>query len=106
GGWDQHNNLQARLTANGAATDQPIAALLTDLRAHGLLKDTLVVWGGEFGRTPGNVRPDGRGHNARGYTMWLAGGGVKGGFGYGATDEFGAQAVENKVHVHDLHGTI
>ncbi|HZJ13441.1 MAG TPA: DUF1501 domain-containing protein [Chthoniobacteraceae bacterium] len=106
GGWDQHNNLQARLKANGAATDQPIAALLTDLQAHGLLKDTLVVWGGEFGRTPGNARQDGRGHNARGYTMWLAGGGVKGGFSYGATDELGAQAVENKVHVHDLHATI
>jgi hypothetical protein len=106
GGWDQHNNLQARLTANCAATDQPIAALLTDLQAHGLLKDTLVIWGGEFGRTPGNARPDGRGHNARGYTMWLAGGGVKGGFSYGATDDFGAQAIENKVHIHDLHATI
>jgi hypothetical protein len=105
-GWDQHNNLQNRLTANCTATDKPIAALLTDLKAHGLLKDTLVIWGGEFGRTPDSRRPDGRDHNAKGYTMWMAGGGVRGGMSYGATDEYGYKAVENPVHIHDLHATI
>lgn len=105
GGWDQHTNLRQRLTANCAATDQPIAALLTDLRQRGLLKDTLVIWGGEFGRTPDSRKPDGRDHNAKGYTMWMAGGGVKGGLSYGATDDYGYKAVENPMHIHDLHAT-
>ena len=87
--------------------DQPIAALLTDLKQRGLLDDTLVLWGGEFGRTPTSRRArKGRDHNNRGFTVWLAGGGVKGGMAYGATDEFGFTAVENRVHVHDLHATI
>ena len=87
--------------------DQPIAALLRDLKQRGLLKDTLVIWGGEFGRTPtaqGNM--DGRDHNPHGFTMWLAGGGSKAGFSYGSTDDYGYRAVENKVHIHDLHATI
>src|SRR5206468_4661642 len=95
--------------------DQGIAALLTDLKQRGMLDSTLVIWGGEFGRTPTVELPtpganagkvNGRDHNHYGFTMWLAGGGVKGGQAYGATDEFGFQAVENKVHVHDLHATI
>jgi hypothetical protein len=105
GGWDHHNNLKSRLTANAAQTDKPIAGLLADLKQRGLLKDTLVIWGGEFGRTPGNGKPDGRGHNAKGYTMWMAGGGVRGGFSFGATDEHGGKAVENVTHVHDMHAT-
>lgn len=105
-GWDQHQQLSSRLRANCAATDQPIAALLTDLRERGLLKDTLVLWGGEFGRTPDSRRPDGRDHNAKGYTMWMAGGGVKGGLSYGATDDYGHVAVDGKVHIHDLHATM
>jgi len=105
-GWDQHQNLQARLSANCAATDQPIAALLADLKARDMLKDTLVMWGGEFGRTPDGRRPDGRDHNAKGYTMWLAGGGVRGGLSYGGTDDYGYKAVEDPVHTHDLHATI
>jgi hypothetical protein len=105
-GWDQHKSLRARLTANCEATDQPIAALLADLKQRDLLKDTLLVWGGEFGRTPGAQNDDGRDHNATGYSMWMAGGGVKGGMRYGATDEHGVAAVENKMHIHDLHATI
>jgi hypothetical protein len=105
-GWDQHNGLKARLTANAGATDQPIGALLSDLKDRGLLKDTLVIWGGEFGRTPGGQGNDGRDHNAKGFTMWLAGGGVKGGLRYGATDDAGGEAVEGKLHHHDLHATI
>jgi len=106
--WDQHNKLVQGHTARAAATDQPAAALLRDLRERGLLDDTLVVWGGEFGRTHDTARKDldGRDHNARGYTMWLAGGGVRSGFQYGATDELGAEAVEGRVHLHDLHATI
>jgi arylsulfatase A-like enzyme len=87
-------------------TDQPIGALLTDLKRRGLLEDTLVVWGGEFGRTPDDPRGDGRGHNADGFTVWLAGGGAKGGMTHGATDEYGYEAVDGRVHVHDLHATI
>ena len=105
-GWDQHQNLQQKLTQNCAATDQPIAALLTDLKQRGLLKDTLVLWGGEFGRTPDGRKPDGRDHNAKGYTMWMAGGGVRGGLSYGGTDDYGYKAVENPVHIHDLHATL
>ncbi len=104
-GWDQHQQLVSKLKSNCNATDQPIAALLTDLKARGLLQDTLVIWGGEFGRTPDGRRPDGRDHNAKGYTMWMAGGGVRGGLSYGSTDDYGYKAVENTVHVHDLHAT-
>jgi hypothetical protein len=104
--WDQHGGLKKELPANCASTDLPIAGLLKDLKARGLLEDTLVVWGGEFGRTPTAENQDGREHHPFGFTMWLAGGGVKGGMTYGATDEFGWHSVENKVHVHDLHATI
>jgi uncharacterized protein (DUF1501 family) len=104
--WDQHLNLRENLTRRCQAVDQPSAALLTDLRTRGLLDDTLIVWGGEFGRTPDNDRPDGRNHNNAGFTMWLAGGGVKAGIEHGRTDEFGYRAVENEVHMHDLHATI
>jgi hypothetical protein len=106
GGWDQHNQLKEQLTRNCSAIDQPIAALLTDLKQRGMLNDTLVVWGGEFGRTPGAQNTNGRDHNATGYSMWLAGGGVKGGLRYGATDEFGHSSVESKMHIHDLHATL
>jgi uncharacterized protein (DUF1501 family) len=105
-GWDQHNQLAQNLTRNCAATDRAIAALIADLKRTGLFKDTLIVWGGEFGRTPGAQNTDGRNHNNRGYTMWMAGGGVKGGFVHGKTDDYGAEAVEGKVHTHDLHATI
>jgi hypothetical protein len=106
GGWDQHNNLKEAITRNATATDQPMAALLADLEQRGMLKDTLVLWGGEFGRTPTGQGENGRNHNSAGYTMWLAGGGVKGGLRFGATDEYGKAAVENKVHPHDLHATM
>jgi uncharacterized protein (DUF1501 family) len=106
GGWDHHQNLKQSMERNCRAIDQPIAALLKDLDARGLLKDTLVLWGGEFGRTPYAQRSDGRDHNNKGFTYWLAGGGVKGGTVYGKTDEFGYEAVEDKVHVHDWHATI
>ncbi len=105
-GWDQHNNLQSRLTNNCLATDRPIAALLADLKQRDMLQDTLVVWGGEFGRTPATRRDDGRDHNATGFSMWMAGGGVKGGMRYGATDEFGISAAVDKCHINDLHATI
>lgn len=106
GGWDQHNGLKAKLTNNAHAIDKPIAALLNDLKQRDLLKDTLIVWGGEFGRTPGVQNNDGRDHNATGFSMWMAGGGVKGGLRYGATDEHGITSFEKKMHVHDLHATI
>ncbi len=86
--------------------DKPIAGFLQDLKDRGLLKDTLVLWGGEFGRTPTAQGNDGRDHNPHGFTMWMAGGGVKGGYAYGATDDYGYYAVENKMHVNDLHATI
>jgi uncharacterized protein (DUF1501 family) len=86
--------------------DQPIAGLLTDLASRGLLDSTLVLFGGEFGRTPFAQGSDGRDHNPQGFTVWLAGGGIKGGMAYGATDEWGYRAVENKVEVHDLHATM
>ncbi len=105
-GWDQHTGLHAKHALNAAAVDKPIAGLLADLKQRGLLKDTLVVWGGEFGRTPTAQNRDGRDHNNRGFTTWMAGGGVKGGMTYGATDDYGAKAVANPVHVHDLHATI
>jgi len=106
GDWDQHNNLKAKLTGNAHAIDQPIAALLQDLKQRDLLKDTLIVWGGEFGRTPAAQNNDGRDHNNRGYSMWMAGGGVKGGHVHGATDEHGVAAVDKKMHINDLHATM
>jgi len=104
--WDQHSGLKTALPRNAMEVDQPIAALLKDLKSRGLLDDTLVLWGGEFGRTPVSQGDNGRDHNPQGYTMWMAGGGVKGGLQYGATDDYGYYAVKNKVHVHDLHATI
>ncbi len=104
--WDQHGNLKGGHEKNAAETDQPVAALIKDLKSRGMLEDTLVIWGGEFGRTPTAEGKDGRDHNPHGFTMWLAGGGVKPGIRYGNTDEFGYYAVENKVHMHDLHATI
>ena len=108
GGWDQHKNHRRDLRANCETVDAPIAALLEDLATRGLLDDTLLVWGGEFGRpglTPGNDK-DETGHNYRGFTYWLAGGGVKNGIAHGATDETGARAVAGKMHFRDLHATI
>lgn len=104
--WDQHGNLKDGHENNARAVDQPIAALLQDLRERGLLDHTLLVWAGEFGRTPFAQGSNGRDHNPFGFTAWLAGGGVRGGITYGATDEYGYKAIENKVHVHDLHATI
>lgn len=104
--WDQHSNLPKH-GDHAAAVDKPIAGLLTDLKQRGLLEDTLVWWGGEFGRTPyAEKNGTGRDHNPGGFTVWLAGGGVKAGFAYGATDELGHMAVDGKVHMHDLHATI
>jgi hypothetical protein len=106
GNWDQHRDLEADHGRHAAAVDRPIAALLTDLKQRGLLDDTLVIWAGEFGRTPAAQNGDGRDHNNKGYTIWMAGGGVRGGFSYGATDEYGFEAVDGRMHVHDLHATI
>jgi hypothetical protein len=106
GNWDQHRNLTADLERNCGGIDKPIAGLLTDLKQRGLLKDTLVVWGGEFGRTPHAQSGDGRDHNNKGFTIWMAGGGVKGGMSYGETDDYGYEAVANKVHIHDWHATM
>ena len=105
-GWDHHFMLKDNLSESCAATDQPVAALLADLKQRGMLEETLVIWAGEFGRTPYAQSGTGRDHNANGYTIWMAGGGVKGGYSYGATDEFGAKAVEDSVHTHDWHATI
>lgn len=104
--WDTHSNNAQGQQNLAQVVDQPIAGLLTDLKQRGLLEDTLVVWGGEFGRTPATEGSNGRDHNHWGFSMWLAGGGVKGGLAYGATDEFGFRAVEKRVHVHDLHATM
>jgi hypothetical protein len=104
--WDQHGELYRGHSKNAAEVDKPIAGLLKDLKARGLLEDTLVLWGGEFGRTPTAQGKDGRDHNPHGFTRWLAGGGVKGGFAYGATDDYGYYAQQDKVHIHDLHATI
>ncbi len=110
GGWDHHGDLERSLRGRATDVDGPAGALLKDLKQRGLLDSTLVIWGGEFGRTVtkdrnGNATP-GRDHNGRAMCCWMAGGGVKGGMTYGSTDEFGARAVENKVHIHDLHATI
>jgi hypothetical protein len=104
--WDHHGGLRENLPKSCAGVDRPIAGLLRDLKGRGLLADTLVIWGGEFGRTPTAEGTDGREHHPFGFTMWLAGGGIKGGTVHGATDEFGWYAVQDKVHVHDLHATI
>ncbi len=104
--WDQHGKLKANHESNAFATDRPIAGLLRDLKSRGLLEETLVIWGGEFGRTPAAQGTDGRDHHPYGFSMWLAGGGVRGGIAYGATDELGWDAIEGRVHVHDLHATI
>ncbi len=103
--WDDHGNI-ADHAKKALDTDQAIAGLLKDLKSRGLLEETLIVWGGEFGRTPASEGAKGRDHNSAGFTVWLAGGGVRGGMTYGSTDEFGFSAVEDKVHVHDLHATI
>ena len=105
-GWDHHTNLHKGLIKNCAATDQPTAALLADLEQRGMLEDTLVLFGSEFGRLPTAQGPDGRDHNITGYPMWLAGAGVKKGFSYGATDEYGRHAVEGRMHTTDLHATL
>ncbi|NND96798.1 MAG: DUF1501 domain-containing protein [Pirellulaceae bacterium] len=104
--WDTHSDHDTKVPKLCHNIDQPIAALLADLKQRGLLDDTLIVWGGEFGRTPTSENGTGRDHNHHGFTMWMAGGGVKGGMTYGETDEFGFKAQTDKVHVHDLHATI
>ncbi|MEO2034565.1 MAG: DUF1501 domain-containing protein [Planctomycetaceae bacterium] len=104
--WDQHADLYHGHTKNAAEVDKPIAGFLSDLRSRGLLDDTLVLWGGEFGRTPTAQGSNGRDHNPHGFTMWMAGGGVRGGYAYGATDDYGYYAAVDKMHVHDLHATL
>jgi len=104
--WDAHKGIEANHAKMCREMDQPVAALLADLRRRGLLDETLVVWGGEFGRTPMSEKGDGRDHNPTGFTMWMAGGGIRGGTVHGATDEIGLHAVEDRLHVHDLHATI
>ena len=104
--WDQHSSLKDGHEKNAVSVDQPIAALLKDLKGRGLLDSTLVIWGGEFGRTPFAQGADGRDHNPFGFTVWMAGGGVKGGMTYGSTDEYGYHAIENKLEIHDLHATM
>ena len=106
GNWDQHNGLRKNLAKNCTGIDQPLSALLEDLKERGMLDETLVIWGGEFGRTPHVKKQDGRDHNHKGFTFWMAGGGIKGGLRFGATDENGIAAVENRTHFHDLHATI
>jgi uncharacterized protein (DUF1501 family) len=104
--WDAHAKIEQNHSGLCRASDQPIAGLLADLKRRGLLDDTLVIWGGEFGRTPMSEKGDGRDHNPYGFTMWLAGGGVQGGQAIGTTDEMGLFAVDNPIHVHDIHATI
>ena len=104
--WDQHSNLEVDHRKNAGEVDLPIAGLLTDLQQRGLLEDTLVWWGGEFGRTPTSEGGNGRDHNPHAFTHFLAGGGVRSGFSYGATDDYGYYTVEDRMHIHDLHATI
>jgi hypothetical protein len=104
--WDHHGDIEKNMRSNSAEIDQPIAAFMTDLKRLGMFEDTLVLWGGEFGRTPASEGGTGRDHNHYGFSVWLAGGGIRGGTVYGATDEFGFKAVENPVSVHDLHATM
>ena len=108
-GWDHHGSIDKGLPKSCAQVDQPIAALLSDLKMRGMLQDTLVLFGGEFGRTAtaeGEGENAGRDHNADAFTVWLAGGGVRGGYAHGITDDHGAKAVQDRVHVHDLHATL
>jgi hypothetical protein len=105
-GWDHHNKIATGIPDRCAVSDKPIAGLLTDLKTRGLLDETLVLWGGEFGRTPHAQNGDGREHNHHGFTMWMAGGGVKGGITHGETDDFGYYGVQGQVHINDLHATI
>jgi hypothetical protein len=105
-GWDHHSNLQESLTEKTNSIDKPIAGLIQDLKNRDLLKDTLILWGGEFGRTPYAQGDDGRDHNHRGFTTWMAGGGTKGGLNYGATDDYGYEALDGKIHIHDWHATM
>jgi uncharacterized protein (DUF1501 family) len=104
--WDTHDNNDGQHRQHADASDRPIAALLSDLKQRGLLDETLVIWSGEFGRTPASQGNNGRDHNHWGFSLWMAGGGIKGGMAYGATDEFGFKAVEKRVHPHDLHATM
>ena len=105
--WDQHSGLKKGHELNAEITDQPVAALLTDLKSRGLLEKTLVVWAGEFGRTPfAQGSGDGRDHSPHGFSVWMAGGGVKGATVYGQTDEYGYHAIENRLEIHDLHATM
>jgi uncharacterized protein (DUF1501 family) len=104
--WDDHTGITKNLTERCPDMDKASAALIRDLKQRGLLDETVVVWGGEFGRTPVSENGDGRDHNPYGFTMWMAGGGIKGGLAYGATDEFGFKAVENRVSIHDMHATM
>lgn len=106
GGWDHHNQIATGLPDRCAVSDKPVAGLLTDLKARGLLEDTLVIWGGEFGRTPHAQNGDGREHNPHGFTMWMAGGGIKGGITHGVTDDFAYHTVDDQVHINDLHATM
>ena len=106
GAWDAHSGIEKNHESNCRSMDLPVAGLLKDLKRRGLLEQTLVVWGGEFGRTPMSEKGDGRDHNPYGFTMWFAGAGLKGGRVIGQTDEFGLHAVEDRIHVHDLHATI
>jgi hypothetical protein len=106
GGWDHHRDLRQSMADSCQKIDKPIAGLLTDLAERGMLDDTLVLYGGEFGRTPDAQNGDGRDHNAKGFSMWMAGGGAKGGITHGATDQYGAEAVDGRVHIHDWHATI
>jgi len=104
--WDQHSNLKNGHELNAHAVDQPIAGLLKDLKSRGMLEETLVVWTGEFGRTPFAQGSDGRDHNPSAFSMWMAGAGIKGGTIYGRTDDYGYRIVENEVSIHDLHATM
>jgi uncharacterized protein (DUF1501 family) len=104
--WDTHSNHDATTRKLGADIDKPITALISDLKQRGMLEDTLIVWGGEFGRTPVTENGNGRDHNPHGFLMFMAGGGVKGGTSYGESDEFGFKAAQNKMHVHDVHATM
>ncbi|MHC4993805.1 MAG: DUF1501 domain-containing protein, partial [Planctomycetota bacterium] len=106
GGWDAHKGLKVNHERNTKQTDQPMGALLKDLKQRGLLDETLVVWATEFGRTPGSQKSDGRDHHPFGFSIWMAGGGIKGGLAHGATDELGYHAVENRHYVTDVHATI
>ncbi|GAG31389.1 unnamed protein product, partial [marine sediment metagenome] len=104
--WDAHNDINVNHRACAASVDQPSGALLADLKARGLLDDTLVIWGGEFGRTSDSQGSKGRDHNPNAYTTWMAGGGIRGGMQYGKSDEFGYHSVEDRVNVHDIHATV